>query len=120
VFAPGGTNVPITPSVGQANGESTESGIPLCSALPTNYGYASRYSGPGNTMCNKPCDVPANSLCPGFQPPAASFAVAFPAQPPHLLGLVISTRKAAAATMVSFAGGNEGFWRLSLGADRTP
>jgi hypothetical protein len=37
-------------------------------------------------------------------------------QRPHLLGLVISTRKAAVATMVSFAGGNEGFWRLSLGA----
>src|SRR5580700_6622416 len=39
-------------------------------------------------------------------------------QRPHLLGLVISTRKAAVATMVSFAGGNERFWRLSLGADR--
>jgi hypothetical protein len=30
-------------------------------------------------MCNKPCDVPVNSLCPGFAPPAASFAVAYPA-----------------------------------------
>jgi hypothetical protein len=82
VFAPGGTTVPITPSVGQANGESTESGIPLCGALPANYGYESQYSGPGSTMCNKPCDVPANSLCPGFQPPAASFAVAYPAATP--------------------------------------
>jgi hypothetical protein len=78
-FAPGGTNVPVTPSVGQGNGDATESGIPLCSALPANYGYESQYSGPGSTMCNKPCDVPANSLCPGFQPPAASFAVAYPA-----------------------------------------
>ena len=33
VFAPGGTNVPVTPSVGQANGELIESGIPLCRLL---------------------------------------------------------------------------------------
>jgi hypothetical protein len=78
VFAPGGTSVPITPSVGQSSGVSTESGIPLCSALPDHYGYNSQYSGPGSTMCNKPCDVPVNSVCPGFNPPAASLAVAYP------------------------------------------
>jgi hypothetical protein len=78
VFAPGGTGIPITPSVGQADRQSTDSGIPLCSALPINYGYEAQYSGSGSTMCNKPCDVPANSLCPGFKPPAASFAVAYP------------------------------------------
>ena len=78
VFAPGGTSVPITPSVGQASGISTESGIPLCGALPDHYGYSAQYSGPGSSMCNKPCDVPVNSLCPGFNPPAASLAVAYP------------------------------------------
>jgi hypothetical protein len=82
VFAPGGTNVPITPSVGQAAGISTESGVPLCSALPAYYGYESLYSGPGRTECNKPCDVPVNSQCPGFKPPAARFAVAYPGATP--------------------------------------
>ena len=45
VFAPGGTSVPITRSVGQAPGISTESGVPVCSALPDYYGYDSQYSG---------------------------------------------------------------------------
>jgi hypothetical protein len=78
VFAPGGTNVAITPSVGQAAGVSTESGIPLCGALPPHYGYGFQYSGQGSTACDKPCDVPVNSVCPGFRPPAARLAVAYP------------------------------------------
>ncbi len=78
VFAPGGTSVPITPSYGQVPGGSTESGIPLCSSLPNIYGYASQFSGLGSTTCDKPCDVPVNSLCPAFKPPAANFAVAYP------------------------------------------
>jgi hypothetical protein len=78
IFAPGGTNVQITPSVGQTPGGSTESGIPLCSSLPPLYGYDTQYSGPGSTKCNKPCDVSVNSLCPGFKPPGATFGVAYP------------------------------------------
>jgi hypothetical protein len=78
IFAPGGTSVPITPSTGQVPGGSTESGIPLCSSLPKIYGYASQFSGAGSTPCNKPCDGSVNPLCPGFKPPAPSFAVAYP------------------------------------------
>ena len=80
IFAPGGTpsDVTITPSYGQIPGGSNESGIPLCGSLPKIYGYATQYSGPSSTKCNKPCDVPVNSLCPGFKPPAATFAVAYP------------------------------------------
>ncbi|MGH6838770.1 MAG: thaumatin family protein [Methylocella sp.] len=68
IFAPGGTTVPITPSVGQ---------IPLCSSLPTIYGYANVYSASVPTECDKPCDGPVK-LCAGVQPPAATFAVAYP------------------------------------------
>jgi hypothetical protein len=78
IFAPGGTDVPITPSVGQIPGGSRESGIPLCSTLPDIYNYVSQYSGPGSTKCDKPCDVPVNSQCPGFKPPAATFGIAYP------------------------------------------
>src|ERR1700727_2563777 len=94
VFAPGGTNVPITPSVGQASGVSTESVVPRCSALPGNYGYDSQYSGPGSTMCNRPCDVPVKLLCLGLsrQPPVLPSPTL--AQPPPHHGPVISTRKA--------------------------
>lgn len=80
VFAPGGTpaTAPVTPSYGQGVDGSTESGIPLCSSLPTNYGYASQFSGSSSTACDKPCDVPVTASCPGFKPPAATFAVAYP------------------------------------------
>jgi hypothetical protein len=78
IFAPGGTDAPITPSVGPIPGGTRESGIPLCSTLPDIYNYVSQYSGPGLTKCDKPCDVPVNSQCPGFKPPAATFGIAYP------------------------------------------
>jgi hypothetical protein len=57
IFAPEGTNVPITPA----------GPIPLCSALPTIYGYASQYDGSGT----KPCDISVDQ-------DGAVFAVAHP------------------------------------------
>lgn len=59
IFSPGGNPVPITPA----------SDIPLCSSLPTIYGYASQYGGPGSG--SKPCDFPVNQG-------NAVFGVAFP------------------------------------------
>lgn len=78
VFAPGGTTIPITPSFGQVPGGSTDSGIPLCRSLPTTYNYPIQFSGPRSRACNKPCDVQVNPACPGFEAPAATFAVAYP------------------------------------------
>ena len=54
----------------------------------------------------------------GFSLPPPVWPSPIRAQPAHLHGLANSTRKAAAATMASFAGGNERFWRLSLDIDR--
>src|ERR1700722_11174150 len=62
VFAPGGTNVPITPSVGQPSAVSTESVVPRCSALPVNYGYDSPYSLPASLPSVTVCDVPVKLL----------------------------------------------------------
>jgi Thaumatin family len=59
IFAPGGTPVPITPA----------GDIPICSELPTIYGYASQYG--GAKSASKPCDVPVNQG-------GAVFGVAFP------------------------------------------
>jgi len=59
IFAPGGTTVPITP-VGP---------IPLCSSLPTIYGYLDQYGGAGSG--SKPCDISVNRN-------GAVFAVAHP------------------------------------------
>ncbi|BCA56952.1 hypothetical protein W02_40920 [Nitrospira sp. KM1] len=59
IFAPGGTTVPVTPA----------GPIPMCSALPTIYGYASQYGGPNSD--SKPCDTPVNQG-------GAMFGVAFP------------------------------------------
>lgn len=59
IFAPGGTSVPITPT----------GDIPMCSDLPTIYGYKYQYGGPKST--GKPCDAPVNQ---GH----AVFGVAFP------------------------------------------
>ncbi|VTZ50389.1 Thaumatin pathogenesis-related protein [Methylocella tundrae] len=59
IFAPGGTTVPITPA----------GAIPVCSDLPTIYGYSTQYGGPGSN--SKPCDVPVNI-------DKATFAVAHP------------------------------------------
>jgi hypothetical protein len=100
IFAPGGTSVPVTPSYGQGRDGSGGSGIPLCSSLPSFYGYASQFSGPGSTACNKPCDGQLNSSCPGFKPPAATFAVAFPG--------ATSTQTWACNFNPSGGGGNNG------------
>jgi hypothetical protein len=62
VFAPGGTTVSITP-VGP---------IPVCSALPTIYGYIDQYGGRGSNR--KPCDISVNKE-------NAVFAVAHPQNP---------------------------------------
>lgn len=59
IFAPGGTTVPITPA----------GPIPMCSELPTIYGYASQYGGSNSN--SKPCDFPVNQG-------GAVFGVAFP------------------------------------------
>jgi len=71
LFAPGGTpgTSPITPS---------EEGIPLCSSLPEIYGYASQFSGFSSDKCTKPCDGTVNPQCPGFNPPAPKFGLAYP------------------------------------------
>jgi hypothetical protein len=59
IFAPGNTLVPIT-----------EAGpIPVCSTLPSIYGYSDQYGGPGSGT--KPCDIPVNQQ-------GAIFAVAHP------------------------------------------
>jgi len=62
IFSPGGnpSTAPITPST---------SPIPLCSSLPTNYGFPLIYGGP--TSKTKPCDIPVNEM-------HAEFAVARP------------------------------------------
>ena len=62
IFSPGGnpSTAPITPST---------SPIPLCSSLPTNYGFSLMYGGPSSNT--KPCDDPVNKL-------GAEFAVARP------------------------------------------
>jgi hypothetical protein len=62
IFSPGGnpSTAPITPST---------SPIPLCSSLPTNYGFALMYGGPSSDT--KPCDNPVNQM-------HAEFAVARP------------------------------------------
>ncbi len=59
IFSPGGNPVPITPA----------GPIPVCSALPTIYGYATQYGGPGSG--DKPCDISVNQN-------GAVFAVAHP------------------------------------------
>jgi hypothetical protein len=62
IFSPGGnpSTAPITPST---------SPMPLCSSLPTNYGFALMYGGPNSNT--KPCDNPVNQM-------HAEFAVARP------------------------------------------
>jgi hypothetical protein len=62
IFSPGGnpSTAPITPST---------SPIPLCSSLPTIYGYSLMFGGP--TSGTKPCDDPVNKM-------HAEFAVARP------------------------------------------
>ena len=59
VFSPGGNPVPITAA----------GSIPVCSSLPTIYGYDSQYGGPGSG--SKPCDISVNQN-------GAVFAVAHP------------------------------------------
>jgi len=44
VFSPGGTSVPITPAT---------KGIPLCSALPSNYGYAQNFVNAAASVLNE-------------------------------------------------------------------
>ena len=116
----GRTNVPVTPSVGQANGELSKAGSRFAATYPLTTVMGPEYSGAGSTMCNKPCDVPVNSPAQGLslRPPVLP-SPTLP-QPPHLPGLVISTRKAAAATMVSFVGGNEIFWAAFARAPTDP
>jgi hypothetical protein len=68
IFAPGGNPVPITAA----------GAIPVCSSLPTIYGYASQYGGPDSG--DKPCDISVNKN-------GAVFAVAHPnADPQHPWG----------------------------------
>lgn len=48
VIAPGGTSIPITPA---------QNGIPLCSALPSNYNYAQNFSLCANSVLNEGVDL---------------------------------------------------------------
>jgi len=59
IFSPGNTLLPITDA----------GPIPLCSTLPSIYGYSDQYGGPGSGT--KPCDIPVNK-------DGATFAVAHP------------------------------------------